>query len=293
MAAEPQAESSQGLPAPTYTPYPTYTAPPSRTPQPTTTPPPTAAVAATRKSAAEPTPTAPPQEPTATATSTAVPQKGTSPTSPAPLPPAAQPVELTRLEDVDPGPPLAIEVSTLGIKANGAYKLTGTVRNDSADGNHPQVYGGVGVLATFYTGAPPPNHHGPVEVYAACSLLAPGEECPFSLEIYPRDYLSYLLHPKGAPVSYQPASLVLGKLSARHDNFGYVHIAGTATNGNPFAVRDAYIYGTLKDAGGQIVSVGMTLAQGEIAPGTGVTFDLRIEGAPYVRYEVRAQAMRK
>mgnify|MGYP001819024768 CR=1 FL=1 len=45
---------------------------------------------------------------------------------------------------------------------------------------------------------------------------------------------------------------------------------GTATNGNPFAVRDGYIYGTLIDAGGQIASVGMTLAPGEFAPGARV-----------------------
>jgi hypothetical protein len=122
--------------------------------------------------------------------------------------------------------------------------------------------------------------------------LAPGEECPFSLEIYARDYVSYLLHPKGAPVVYQPASLTLSELSVRHDNFGYVHITGTATNENPFAVRDAYIYGTLIDAGGRIASVGMTLAPGQIAPGARVAFDVRIEGVPYVRYEVQSQATR-
>ena len=69
-----------------------------------------------------------------------------------------------------------------------------------------------------------------------------------------------------------------------------MHITGTATNGNPFAVRDAYIFGTLIDAEGRIASVGMTLAPGEIAPGAGVAFNLRIEQAPYVRYEVQAQA---
>jgi hypothetical protein len=193
---------------------------------------------------------------------------------------------LIRLINTDPSPPLAIQVSTLGIKANGAYKLTGTVRNDGAE-----VYGGIGVIATFFTDAPPPNHHGPVEVYAACSLLAPGEARPFSLEIYAREYTAYHLHPEGAPVQYHiPASLALSDLSVRHDNFGYLHIMGTATNGNPFAVRDAHIWGTLIDAEGRIASVGMTLAPGQIAPGASAAFDVRIERAPYVRYEVQAQA---
>jgi hypothetical protein len=195
-------------------------------------------------------------------------------------------VDLTRIEDADPGPPLIIQVSAIRVKGNGTYKLTGTVRNDGAE-----IYGGIGVIATFFTDAPPPNHHGPVEVYAACSLLAPGAACPFSLEIYPREYVAYHLHPKGAPVeNHQPASLALSGLSVYNDRFGYVHITGTATNGNPFAVRDAYIFGTLIDAAGHIASVGMTLAPGEIAPGASVAFNLRIEQAPYVHYEVQAQA---
>jgi LysM repeat protein len=218
-------------------------------------------------------------------------------------------VTLEQIPDTDPGPPITIQVSTVRIKENGNYQITGWVRNDGA-----QVYGGIGVIATFFTELEcgeyhvpnrgrkdqtgsgsddygcAPNWHGPVEVYAACSLLAPGEACPFSLEIYPRDYTAYHLHPEGAPVAYQPASLDLSDLSVRQDNFGYLHITGTATNGNPFAVRDAYIFGTLVDAVDQIASVGMTLAPGKIAPGAGVAFELRIEGAPYVHYEVRAQA---
>jgi hypothetical protein len=197
-------------------------------------------------------------------------------------------VDLTRIENTDPGPPITIEVSTVRIKENGNYKLTGLVRNDGA-----QVYGGIGVIATFFTDTPPPNHHGPVEVYAACSLLAPGEACPFSLGIYPRDYVSFHLHPKGAPVEYhQPASLVVSGLSVYSDRFGYVHITGTAINGNPFAVRDAYVFGTLIDDEGRIASVGWTLAPGNTAPGASVAFELRIEQAPYVRYEVQAQATR-
>jgi hypothetical protein len=75
-----------------------------------------------------------------------------------------------------------------------------------------------------------------------------------------------------------------------------VRITGTATNENPFAVRDANIAGMLIDAAvntskaGQIVSVGMAIVPGEIAPGASVSFDLHIEQAPYAYYEVQAQA---
>ena len=269
--------------APTYTPYPTYTPQSTYTSRPTDTPLPTPTATV------EPTATA---SPTAPHTVTPVLHKEAAPTRPTAQASAGQAVDLTRIEDTDPGPPITIQVSTVRIKENGNYKLTGVVRNDSAEGNNPgQVYGGVGVIATFFTTPPPPNHHGPVEVYATCPLLAPGAECPFSLEIYPRDYTAYHLHPKGAPVEYhQPASLALSGLSVYNDHFGYVHITGTATNGNPFAVRDAYIFGTLIDAAGQIASVGMTLAPGEIASGASVAFDVRIEQAPYVQYAVQAQA---
>ena len=268
----------------TETPYPTYTPQPTSTPRPTDIPPPTA-------TAIEPTAAVGPiatTSPTAPPTITAVPENGTASTRPTAQASAGQVVKLTRIEDTDPGPPITIQVSAVRIKANRYYQVTGIVRNDGAE-----IYGGVGVIATFFTDAKPPNHHGPVEVYAACLLLAPGEACPFCLEIYPRDYTAYHLHPKGAPVEYhQPASLALSGLSIYNDRFGYVHITGTATNGNPFAVRDAYIWGTLIDAEGQIASVGMTLAPGEIVPGASVAFNVRIERVPYVRYEVQAQATR-
>jgi len=133
--------------------------------------------------------------------------------------------------------------------------------------------------------------YGPVEVYAACQLLAPGAACPFSLEIYPRDYVSYHLHPEGAPVEYrQPTSLAVSGLRVAHDGFGYVHILGTATNENVFTVRDAHIAGMLLDAAGHITSVGLALVPGDIAPGVSVAFDVRIARAPYATYEVQAQA---
>lgn len=271
----------------------TYTPPPTDTP----TPAETATVEVTVS--AEATATGTPQEPTAEIPAPTATMTPTAPPAPPEITPqrptptmsvsqasAGQAVELTRIEDTDPGPPLAILVSAIRIKENGYYKLTGKIRNDGSE-----IYGGIGVMATFFTDVQPPNWHSLGKVYAACQLLEPGAECPFSLEIYPRDYVSYHLHPDGTPVEHrQSASLVLSNLNVHNDVPGYVRITGTATNENPFVVRDANIAGTLIDAAGQITSVGMILVPGEIAPGAGVSFDLRIEQAPYAHYELQAQA---
>jgi hypothetical protein len=221
-------------------------------------------------------------------------------------------VLLERIPDTDPAPPFTILVSTIRVGENGNYKVTGKVRNDGSEN-----YGGVGVVATFYEEEKPCterdvttrrrpdgsggetitvdfcyfNWHGPVKVYAACQLLEPGAECPFSLEIYPKDYVAYHLHPEGTPVEFrQPASLALSNVSVSNTGLGYVRFAGTVTNGNPFSVRDAHIAGTLFDANGQIVSVGSILVPGELASGASVDFDLRVEYAPYTKYLLDAQA---
>jgi hypothetical protein len=200
-------------------------------------------------------------------------------------------------------------VSNILIQNDGYYRLTGSVRNDGA-----QTYGGIGVIATFYEQANACtqhevtrrgrdgsehtmtvedcdyNWHGPVKVYAACQLLEPGAVCPFSLEIYPEDYVSYMLHPEGTPVDYRhPAALTVGDLNVANNGLGYVRITGSVTNGNPFAVRDANIVATLTDAAGRMVSVGSMLIPGEMAPGASKTFDLRVEYVPFSDYHIAAQ----
>ena len=251
--------------------------------------------------------------PTATESEAEVPTETPGP-PPTPVPakqvPAGYSVDLERIPDTDPAPPLTILVSTIRIAQNGYYKVTGTVRNDGAE-----VYGGIGVIGTFYEEANQCtkrevtvrgrdgseqtiivedcdyNWHGPVEVYAACQLLEPGAQCPFSLEIYPEEYVSYLLHPEGAPVQYrQPAPLALSGVNVYNNGLGYVCITGTATNANQFTVRDANISGTLMNASGQIVSVGSIIVPGQIAPGASVSFDVRVKYEPYSSYQLNAEA---
>lgn len=295
--AEPQAQNVNQLSA-TRTPYPTQTLYPTYTPRPTNTPVITVTPAQTNEKT-----TSQAEAPATTLAPT--------PAQTLPVKSSATSVKLTRIADPDPAPPLTILVSAIRIAQNGNYRVTGTVRNDGSE-----TYGGIGVIATFYEEEKPCTErqvtrrrrdgteetvteevcdygwHGPVEVYATCTLLEPGAECPFSLEIYPQDYVSYMLHPEGAPVTdHQPARLALSNLSVHNNGLGYVRLTGTATNDNSFTVRDAKIVGTLLDAAGQIVSVGSIAVPGEIAPGTGVDFDLRIKHEPYVNYQLSAQAI--
>lgn len=291
--------------------FPSPTAKPSMTPAPTSTPSPT------------PTPL-PAVAPTATATMAFAKSAALLPTQPAPASVKtrddAASLGLTRLEDTDPAPPFSIQVDTLRLE-NGTYKVTGMVRNDGAES-----YEGVGVLGTFYVSGPQgegmafpmrPGHgiapvptpvkvsdpdkkvlwaHGPVQARCPCPFLEPGAQCPFSLEIYEREYVSYRLHPTGQPAAYhawhESAAVSVGGLRVSNDGVGNVRITGQVTNQNDFVVKSATVAGTLLDAGGQVVSQGSTIVLGDIAPGASARFDLRIAHEPYARYEVYVQGVR-
>jgi hypothetical protein len=270
-------------PAATFTPYPTYTPYPTHTPYPTYTPYPTDVPLSTATPAVEPTamPTGVPTE-----ASTAVPDGSQALPAPASAPVTSGAVDVTleRIPDTDPGPPVAILVDTMRIQEDGKYRVTGRVRNDGSE-----TYEGVGVHGSFLDKAG--MGHGPVDVYSPCPFLEPGAACPFSLEIYSRDYVAYHLHPLGQPVVYrQPAPIVLSGLVVLNDGVGYVRITGTATNRNAFVVRDPTIAGALVDSSGRIVSVGSTSVLGDVAPGTSVSFDVRVKYAPYSTYKLYAQA---
>jgi len=221
-------------------------------------------------------------------------------------------VELTRLENSSPAPPFTIEVSAVRIEEDGNYKMLGTVRNDGSE-----TYEGIGVHATFYTeveaercshqrppGEPSQNckteetlrPYGPIDVHCPCPFLEPGAECPFSLEIYPRDYVAYGLHPKGQPISFfawhEEAPVVLNGIRVSNDGIGNVRITGSAVNENDFPLKSVTVAATLIDGSGQIVSVGSTTVLGDIEFGASASFDLRIKYEPYARYEVYIQAAR-
>lgn len=170
--------------------------------------------------------------------------------------------------------------------------MTGAVRNDGTE-----AYEGIGILAAFFTADDGElRQHGPVEALVPCPFLQPGGECPFSVEIYARDYVAYTLHPEGQPLSFfmwhEGAPAVLSGLGVGRDAAGNVRITGVVVNRNEFPLKSVTIAGTLLGANGEIVSLGRTIVLGDIEPGGRGAFDLRIRYEPYYRYEVQIQAVR-
>jgi len=262
---------------PTYTPYPTYTPLPTHTPLPTSTPTPTASPTM------GPTPTNTPR-PTSTPTETPTTIPTRPPTTPTPV--NTPTPAMTRIPDKDPGPPFTIIVSANRAGENSTYKVTGFVRNDGTE-----TYEAIGMNATFFDDQG--FRHGPLNVEVPFLLLAPGEASPFSVELAARRVQSFLLHPEGRPSKRESATIVLSNLSLTYDGIKSVRITGIAINKNPFMVKDVVVAGVLKDASGQIVSLGSTyVLQEDIKPNEWVRFDLRIQREPFWRYELFAQAER-
>jgi hypothetical protein len=193
-------------------------------------------------------------------------------------------VMLRRIPDDDPAPPFTVRVDVIRVKGNGYYMITGLVRNDGSE-----TYEGVAVRASFLDDKG--GGYGPVDVYCPCAFLEPGAGCPFSLQMYPRKYEAYRLHAMGEPISSRhPAPVALSVLNASNDSIGNVRITGHVTNENAFTITNATIGGALIDGDGRVVGAGGTIVLGDLAPGAGASFDLRIEYEPYARYQLYAAA---
>ena len=135
--------------------------------------------------------------------------------------------------------------------------------------------------------------HGQTEADFACLLLAPGEECPFMIEITAQNMASFLIHPDAAPTKRESTPVKLSGVRLIADSTDYLRITGTATNSGSVKAKNVTVSGVLLDASGQMVSMGSTyVLQEDITPGESVRFDLRVEKEPYVRYLLYAQAER-
>jgi LysM repeat protein len=217
---------------------------------------------------------------------------------------------LEQLADNDPGPPFTVEVSAHRatqdplVDASQNYLVTGIVRNDG-----DQFYAVSAIHATFfdadgfrgsYRRFPGRGRtggewiwHGKTEADFPCLLLAPGEECPFSVEITAQDMASFVLHPDASVTERESAPVELSDLRTEDQGTGYLRISGTAGNPNPFKVKNVTVVGVLLDARDEIVSMGSTyVLQEDIEPGGSVPFELHIEKEPYVRTQLYAQAER-
>jgi hypothetical protein len=187
---------------------------------------------------------------------------------------------------MDPGPPFEIEISANRALENSVYKVTGVMTN--ASGDH---YEAVGMNATFFDDQG--FRHGPLDVEVPFRLLAPGESCPFSIEIAARRVQSVVLHPEGRPSPTEAATVELSGLSLSYSGTDSVRVTGYATNKNEYMVKNVAIAGVLLDEYRQIVSLGSTFVlEEDIKPGASVSFDLRIKRVPFTRYWLYAQAER-
>jgi LysM repeat protein len=219
---------------------------------------------------------------------------------------SAQIPALERLPDTDPGPPFTIEISANRatqdplVEKSRQYLVTGIVRNTG-----DRTYAVSAIDVTFYDAGGfrgsfrkyplvPGGEwlwHGKTEAEFPCLLLAPGEGCPFLVEITAQDMASFLIHPNAIPTERKSARLEPGNVRVVEDGTGYVRISGTATNSSSYKVKNVTVAGVLLDAKDEIVSLGATyVLQENIEPGASVSFDLRIKKKPYTRYSLYAQA---
>jgi hypothetical protein len=218
---------------------------------------------------------------------------------------------LERIENTDPGPPFTIAVSRNTttqdptVEESRQIHITGWVRNDGE-----QTYAVSRIGVTFYDadgfrGVFVPGirdgkvvsgewlWHGMMDAEFACLLLAPGETCPFSIEITAQNMASFLLYAEAEPTERESMPVALSNVRTSQDLTDYVRIQGTATNTNAFAIKNVIVSGALIDASGQMTNVGSTIVLKEnIAPGESVTFDLRVRRGNYVNYQLYAQAER-
>ena len=180
--------------------------------------------------------------------------------------------------------------------------MTGIVRNDgdqtyALSALSVTFYDADGFRGTFVKYAKVPGGewvwHGKTKADCAFLLLAPGEECPFSIQITAQNMASFVIHPDAAPTERESAPVELSEVSLRDEGTDYVRISGVATNPNPFKVKNVTVSGVLLDASGQMVSVGSTyVLQEDVEPGDSVPFDVRVAKEAFVDYALYAQAER-
>jgi hypothetical protein len=226
--------------------------------------------------------------------------------------PALEPVS-----DTDPGPPFAVEVSANRaypdplVEEGRRYLVSGIVRNEGSETYslstlHVTFFNADGFRGSYRRFPGPHNMggewiwQGRTEAGLPCLVLAPGQECPFIVEIAAQDMASFLIHPDANVTERNAVSLPVGSLSLVRDGSQYVRIVGEVRNDQPSEVKNVALAGVLLDAQGEIVSLGsayLAVAEG-VAPGESVGFEIRIHDSmnrvetPFVSYRVYAQAER-
>jgi len=275
---EPPAEPTDAPPEPTEA--------PTARPEPTATPRPSATPVPTETSVPTEVPTETP-EPTATATPTSVPTEAPTEEADQLAPPVVPaPVSTSALvvrEDETIAPPLTVLVSANRELPGSHFLVTGLVRNDGTEN-----YAGLGMVATFFRADG--SRHGPIKTNLKCTLLAPGDMCPFTFEANARGLTEVMLHPDGYPTTRARAQVNAFVTGSWVDAIGYVHITGGVTNPNTTPVDDVSVSAVLRDGTGDIVAQATDIVVGSIDPGATGQFEVILRYAPYVNYQILVQA---
>ena len=274
---------------------------------PTPTPEPTATPKVELTGAPEPAPTSTPTDATTSASASPA---ATADAGSAPAPAAAVQSAPAQIPDTDPGPPLVIEVTTNyavpnpNLEGRLIYKVAGFVRNPTdqtyaVTAVHVTFYDADGFRGAFYPfpsrggrGRPGGEYiwHGAVEADFACILLAPGEACPFTVEIAAQNMASFLVHPDAVVAEWHTeVPVTVSDVQVVNTGTSYVRIRGTVTNPNPFVVKNVIVSGVLLDGSGQMVSMGSGIVA-RIEAGASAPFDVRVEKQPFVSYQLYTQA---
>ncbi len=298
-AAAPPATATP-IATPTATPFPIVTLAPWRTVEPTITP----ALTPTSTQAANAT-LKPAAAATTAKTGMATPMTGAGQT-------ATQTIQgvLTQKRDTDPAPPLTIEITTNYAEPNPLleggliYKIAGLVHNPTEEtytvtAVHVTFFDADGFRGAFYAFPMRPGqrgiqgewiHHGAMEEEISCSVLGPGESCPFTAEIAGQNMASFLVHPDAQVVEWhESAQVTLQETKIEETGVNFIRISGIAVNPNPYPLKNVIISGLLIDAHGQTVSLGTGVVP-SLATGASAKFEVYVEKKAYATYRLYARA---
>jgi hypothetical protein len=217
---------------------------------------------------------------------------------------------LVQKPDTDPAPPLTIEITTNYAEPNPLleggliYKVAGFVHNPTDEtyevtAVHVTFYDADGFRGAFYEFPRRPGQigirgewhwHGAMEADVTCTVLGPGESCPFTAEIAGQDMASFMVHPDAVAVEWhESVGVTLSDTKIADTGTNYVRISGTATNPNVYALKNIVISALLLDDSGQTVSMGTGVVT-SLAAGASTNFEIYVEKQAYASYQLLARA---
>lgn len=217
---------------------------------------------------------------------------------------------LAQKPDTDPGPPLTIEVTTNTSEPNPLlegsliYRIAGFVHNPT-----DETYQVTAVQVTFFdadgfrgafnafprtSGRGRPGGewiaHGAMEAQISCTVLGPGESCPFVAEIAGQNMASFLVHPDAKVAEWhESVGVTLSDAKIADTGTNYVRISGVATNSNEYPIKNVIISALLLDGSGQTVSMGTGVVT-SLAAGASTNFEVYVAKKVYASYQLYARA---